>query len=99
MPLTIKVTRTYSLPTTREGGGRPHVERLAYDPDDWRTPVEWAAEELSNAGCTRHNWGPRFMTEEAKITDFARGEEMEAVAEVDGATPEQLAKIIRELES
>lgn len=99
MSLTIKIIRTYTLPTTREGGGRLRVERLAYDPDDWRTPVEWAAQELSDAGCTRHNWGPQFMSEEPKITDVGRGEEMEAVAEVGGATPEQLAEIIRELES
>lgn len=96
---TIKITRHYTLPRSREDRGRREVERLAYESEDWRMPVEWAAEELRNAGCTRHNWGPRFMTEEPKITDFSRGEEMTATAELDGFTTEQLHAIISDLNS
>lgn len=95
----IKITRTYTLPSTRtsEGRGRVRTEPLTYDTDDWRTPVEWAAEELANAGCTRHNWGPRFMAEEPKITDYSRGEEMEAMAELHGFTDDETAQIIAAL--
>lgn len=96
--LTIKIARTYTLPSSREGRGRPEVERLAYDADDYRTPVEWAAEELSNAGCTRHNRGPLFATEEPKITDFDRGEEMTATGTLEGFTVEQLDEIVAAVE-
>lgn len=95
----IKITRTYTLPTTREGGGRPRTEELTYDPADYRTPVEWAAEELSNAGITRHNWGAEFITEEPKITSYATGEQMTATAALSGFTADQMRDVVTALEN
>jgi hypothetical protein len=89
----IKITRTYTLPHSREGRGRPAVEEITYDSDDYRTPVQWAAEELRNAGCTRHDRGSQYVTEEPKITDFGRGEEMTAEAELTGFTDDQFAAV------
>lgn len=96
---TIKITRHYTLPRSREDRGRSTVAPLNWDADDWRTPAEWAADELRDAGCTRHNWGPRFVTEEPKITDFSRGEEMTATAVLDGFTDAQIQAIISDLNS
>ncbi len=93
----IKITRTYTLPHSREGRGRPEVESDTYDADDWRTVQEWAADTLRDAGCTRHSWGPRYITEEPKITDFARGEEVTAMAELSDFTDTQLMSIYRQM--
>lgn len=97
---TIKITRNYTLPATRarEGRGRTETRTVHYYADDWRTPVEWATEELTDAGCTRHNWGARFMSEEPKITDHARDEHMDVTAELSDFTDDQRAEIITALE-
>lgn len=86
----IIIRRTYTLPNSREGRGKVRAETLVYDADDWRTPVEWAAETLKDAGCTRCNRGDQYVTEERKITDFSRGEEMTATATLEGFTTVQL---------
>lgn len=91
----IKITRTYTLPHSREGRGRPEVESLTYNQDDYRTADEWAAEVLTDAGITHHNWGAVYITEEPKITDFGRGEEMTATGELSGFTDNQLVQVCR----
>ncbi|WP_432040858.1 hypothetical protein [Streptomyces chartreusis] len=85
----VQITRTYTLPQSREGRGRIEVERLTYEEPHWQTPAEWTADVLRDAGCTQHNFGDRYVTEEPKITDFRRGEEMTAIAELDGFTGAQ----------
>ncbi|MFE4863227.1 hypothetical protein, partial [Streptomyces sp. NPDC056670] len=92
-------TKPRTLPTRREGRGRVRVEPFAYDGDGGQSPHEWAAEMLSNAGCTRHNRGTQYVTEEPKITDFARGEETTATGEVTGLTPDQAARLFETMES
>ncbi len=93
----IKITRTYTLPHSREGRGRPEVESLTYNQDDYRTVEEWAAEVLTDAETTRHNRGAVYITEEPKITDFRRGEEMTATAELSGFTVDQLVQVCRRM--
>ncbi|MGW6602258.1 hypothetical protein [Streptomyces sp. NPDC055036] len=103
----IKITRHYTLPQDTEDydperetapdartKGIRRVERLVWDELD---PVaEWAAQELQNAGCIRDN-GRGYSTEERKITDYTRGQEMTATAELIGFTNEQKAEISRHI--
>ncbi|MFD9867480.1 hypothetical protein ACFXI8_23650 [Streptomyces niveus] len=56
--------------------------------------AEWAVRELQNAGCTRDISGG-YVTEEPKITDFSRGEEMTATAELVGFTAAQETEVRR----
>lgn len=93
----IKITRMYTLPSSREGRGRREVETHTYDVDDYRTVAQWAVETLTDAGATRHNWGPVYITEEPKITDFGRGEEMTKSAELSGFTDGQLVSTHRQM--
>ena len=95
----IKILRTYTLPSSRENRGRTGNEPHTYDPDDWQTVTEWTAGVLRDAGCTRYSHGHEFVTEEAKITDFARGEEMTATAHLTGFTPEEITVITTLLQS
>jgi hypothetical protein len=79
----IKIHRSYTLPQSREDRGRIEMERLEFDPEVGDTAVEWAVEALRNAGCTRDNV-TNYITEEPKVTDFSRGEEMTASARLYG---------------
>jgi hypothetical protein len=92
---TIVIRRTYTLPESREGQGRAEVEREQYDADDYRAVPQWAAETLANAGVTRHNRGAQYVTEEPKVTDSSRGEEMTATGEVLGIAEEDAREIYR----
>jgi hypothetical protein len=93
----IKVTRTYTLPRNREGRGVVLVVSEKYDPDLYDSPIEWAGEALQCVDCTRHNWGNQFVKEEPTITDYSRGEEMTAIAELMGFTQDELIEVIQSM--
>ncbi len=92
---TVKIMRVYTLPGTREGGGRRVIELLPYDEELGETVADWTAGQLADAGCTRHNFGPRYMAEETMTTDYRRGEEMDTTAELLHYDADQLSAVYR----
>ncbi|MFJ4902937.1 hypothetical protein [Streptomyces sp. NPDC088727] len=97
--VTVKITYSSTLPHSHEGRGRIQVGEFKYDAEECgESPHEWAAEMLSNAGCTRHNRGARYVTEEPKITDFARGEETTATGVVTGLNDDQVVQLLKKME-
>lgn len=91
----IRISRHYTLPQSREGRGRARSEGLAFKDSGADDAAQWAAGELSDAGCTRRSRNVEYCTEEPKITDFSRGEEMTAVATLVGFTDKQLSTVAR----
>ncbi|MFE4863215.1 hypothetical protein, partial [Streptomyces sp. NPDC056670] len=49
----VKITYTSTLPTSREGIVSVCVEPFSYVGDGGQSPLEWAGEMLSSAGCSR----------------------------------------------
>lgn len=94
---TVRIIRAYTLPNSREGRGRPRVEELVYEEENWQTVEEWAVEQLQDAGCTRDAGTSRYETEEPKIVDYSRGEEMTATALLKNFTYEQEREIYRRI--
>ena len=93
----IKVARHYTLPHSREERGILRTETLVYE-DCGDTAEEWAVNILRDAGCTRHNWGADYITEEPKITNVSEGEEMTATATLLNFTSEQWNRVQNQLE-